>query len=324
MKRFLAAGLSASMVLFAGFAAAQAYPAKQVRVIIPYAVGGGADAAARLVADHLGRTLGQAFVIDPRPGGNTVIGAEAAAKAPADGYTLFVTGGSTMSIQPFVFQGRLPYDPLGDFAPVSMISRFPFFLVVPSTLGVNTFADFVAYVKARPGQLNFVNPGSGTSNHMQTELLRQVAGLDMVGIGYKGQPPALPDLINGQVSFMAPSVGLVQAHIQSGRLKPLATFTSERLAQFPQMPTIAEAGYPDALLVPWFGAFLSSKTPKDITDRVHGAFAAALKSPDVIDRLEKSGSQPGKPFTLAQLDAIVREDMERYAKVAKFANIKPE
>lgn len=196
--------------------------------------------------------------------------------------------------------------------------------MVPAALPVATLKEFVAYVKARPGQLNFVNPGSGTSNHMQTELLRQVAGLDMAGIGYKGQPPAIPALINAQVAFMAPSAGLVQGHIQPGKLKPLATFTSERLAQLPQMPTIAEAGYPEALLVPWFGAFISSKTPQDIIERVHAAIAAALKSPDVIGRLEKSGSQPGKPYTLAQLDKIVREDMERYAKVAKLANIKPE
>ena len=186
---------------------------------------------------------------------------------------------------------------------------------------MSTLKEFVAYTKARPGQLNFVNPGSGTSNHMQTELLRQVAGLEMVSIGYKGQPPAIPDLINGQVSFMAPSLGLVQQHIQSGRLKPLATFTSERLPQLPQLPTIAEAGYPDALLVPWFGAYVSSKTPKELVQRIHGAFEAALKAPDVIDRLEKSGSQAGKPFSLAQLEVIVRDDMARYAKVAKFANL---
>jgi tripartite-type tricarboxylate transporter receptor subunit TctC len=123
---------------------------------------------------------------------------------------------------------------------------------------------------------------------------------------------------------MAPSLGLVQQHIQSGRLKPLATFTSERLPQLPQLPTIAEAGYPDALLVPWFGAYVSSKTPKELVQRIHGAFEAALKAPDVIDRLEKSGSQAGKPFSLAQLEVIVRDDMARYAKVAKFANIKPE
>ena len=261
MKRFLAAGLSASMALFAGFAAAQAYPAKQVRVIIPYAVGGGADAAARLVADHLGRTLGQAFVIDPRPGGNTVIGAEAAAKAPADGYTLFVTGGSTMSIQPFVFQGKLPYDPLGDFAPVSMISRFPFFLVVPSTLGVNTFADFAAYVKARPGQLSYASNGSGGLGHLGTEMLRQAMGLDLAHVPYKGFGPMLPDLLAGRVAAVMMDLAPLGSNARSGSVKFLAVTSSGRSSFMPEVPTVAELAIPGYEIDVWFALYAPAKTP---------------------------------------------------------------
>ena len=299
-----------------------AYPSKPVKVVLPLPAGGIVDIVGRAVTEKIASGWGQPVIIENRPGANSNIGIEAVAKAAPDGYTWLIGGPAILS-NPAIYT-NLPWHPLKDFTCVALVVWTQNIVVVPAALPVSTLKEFVAYVKARPGQLNFVNPGSGTSNHMQTELLRQVAGLDMVGIGYKGQPPAIPDLINAQVSFMAPSVGLVQAHIQSGRLKPLATFTSERLAMFPQMPTIAEAGYPDALLVPWFGAFVSSKTPKDVLDRIHGEFAAALRSPEVIDRLVKSGSQPGKPFSLAELDTIVRQDMERYAKVAKFANIKPE
>lgn len=321
--RFTARVLCLALLAVPALAVAQGtFPSKPIKVVLPLPAGGIVDIVGRAVTEKVSSAMGQPIIIENRPGANSNIGIEAVAKAAPDGYTWLIGGPAILS-NPAIYPS-LPWHPLKDFTCVGLIVWTQNIVVVPAALPVATLKEFVAYVKARPGQLNFVNPGSGTSNHMQTELLRQVAGLDMVGIGYKGQPPAIPDLINAQVSFMAPSLGLVQAHIQSGRLKPLATFTSERLAQLPQMPTIAEAGYPDALLVPWFGAYVSSKTPKDILERIHGGIAAALKSPEVIDRLEKSGSQPGKPFTLAQLDALVRQDMERYAKVAKFANIKPE
>jgi tripartite-type tricarboxylate transporter receptor subunit TctC len=321
--RFAAQMLSIALLAAPALVVAQGtFPTKPVKVVLPLPAGGIVDIVGRAVTEKIASSWGQPIIIENRPGANSNIGIEAVAKSVPDGHTWLIGGPAILS-NPAIYPS-LPWHPLKDFACVGLIVWTQNIVVVPAALPVSTLKEFVAYAKARPGQLNFVNPGSGSSNHMQTELLRQVAGLDMVGIGYKGQPPAIPDLINGQVSFMAPSVGLVQAHIQSGRLKPLATFTSERLPQLPQVPTIAEAGYPEALLVPWFGAFVSSKTPKDILDRVHGAIAAALQSPEVIDRLQKSGSQPGKPFTLAQLDAIVREDMERYAKVAKFANIRPE
>ena len=321
--RLAARLLGLALLALPALAVAQSsFPSKPIKVVLPLPAGGIVDIVGRAVTEKISSTWGQPIIIENRPGANSNIGIEAVAKSAPDGYTWLIGGPAILS-NPGIYPS-LPWHPLKDFTCVGLIVWTQNIVVVPAALPVSTLKEFVAYAKARPGQLNFVNPGSGTSNHMQTELLRQVAGLDMVGIGYKGQPPALPDLINGQVSFMAPSVGLVLAHIQSGKLKPLATFTSERLPQLPQMPTIAEAGYPEALLVPWFGAFIPAKTPREITDRVHGAFAAALKSPEVIDRLEKSGSQPGKPFSLSQLEAIERQDIERYAKVAKFANIKPE
>lgn len=323
MKRLIAAGLAASMALLAGAAFAQSYPAKQVRVIIPYAVGGGADAAARLVADHLGRTLGQAFVIDPRPGGNTVIGAEAAAKAPADGYTLFVTGGSTMSIQPFVFQGKLPYDPLGDFAPVSMISRFPFFLVVPSTLGVSTFADFVAYVKARPGQLSYASNGSGGLGHLGTEMLRQAMGLDLAHVPYKGFGPMLPDLLAGRVAAVMMDLAPLGSNARSGSVKFLAATSSSRSAFMPEVPTVAELAIPGYEIDVWFALYAPAKTPVAIINQLNAEMRKYLGSPEAKDAYAKLGHEPMFSTPEYVRGRIVNEQ-KMFAPAVKAANLKPE
>jgi tripartite-type tricarboxylate transporter receptor subunit TctC len=188
------------LAICAPLAGAQTYPSKTVRVVIPYPPGGGAEAAARLLSVHLTQALGQSFVIEPKPGGNTLIGAEMVAKAPADGYTLLFTGGSTMSVQPFVFAGKLPYDPLNDFAPVSMVSRFPFFVVVPTSLGAKSLAEFVVIAKAKPGQVAYASNGTGALAHLGTEMLSRGTGIDMLHVPYKGFGPALPDLLSGRVS----------------------------------------------------------------------------------------------------------------------------
>jgi tripartite-type tricarboxylate transporter receptor subunit TctC len=323
MKRVLAAGFAASLTLFAGIAAAQPYPARQVRVIIPYTVGGGADAAARLVADHLSRGLGQAFVIDPRPGGNTVIGAEAAAKAPADGYTLFVTGGSTMSIQPFVFQGKLPYDPLGDFAPVSMISRFPFFFVVPSTLGVNTLAEFVAYVKARPGQLSYASNGSGGLGHLGTEMLRQALGLDLAHVPYKGFGPMLPDVLAGRVAAVMMDLAPLGSNARSGAVKFLAVTSSTRSSFMPEVPTVAELAIPGYEIDVWFALYAPAKTPVAITSQLNAEMRKYLGSPEAKEAYAKLGHEPMFSTPDYVRTRIVNEQ-KLFAPAVKAANLKPE
>ena len=205
-----------------GPALAQGWPARPVRVIVPFPPGGGAEAAARFLANHFTQAFGQSFVIDNRPGGNTVIGAEAAAKSAPDGYTLFLTGGSTMSVQPLVFAGKLPFDPLGDFAPVTMVSHFPFFLLVPSSLQVNTLAELVAYVKARPRAVSYASNGSGTMAHLGMEMLKQSTGMDLLHVPYKGFAPALPDLLSGRVGVMMADLAPVGQQIRAGSLKVLA------------------------------------------------------------------------------------------------------
>jgi len=323
MKRILAAALAAAMAVCAGQAAAQAWPAKQVRVIIPYAVGGGADAATRLVADHLSRTLGQSFVVDPRPGGNTVIGAEAAARAPADGYTLFVTGGSTMSIQPFVFKGKLPYDPLGDFAPVGMISRFPFFLVVPATLGVNTFAELVAYVKARPGQLSYASNGSGGLGHLGTEMIRQATGMDLIHVPYKGFGPALPDLLAGRIALVMMDIAPLGSNARSGAVKIIASTSAQRSPFMPEAPTVAELGIPGYELEVWFALYAPAKTPAPIISQLNAEMRKYLGSPEAKEAYAKLGHEPMFSSPEYVTGRIVSEQ-KMFAPAVKAAKLSPE
>ena len=225
MKKLVAAILLA-VALPAGPAFGQAgsaaWSSKPVRVIIPYPPGGSAEAAARFLANHFTQAFGQTFVIDNRPGGNTVIGAEAAAKSAPDGYTLFLTGGSTMSVQPLVFAGRLPFDPLADFAPVTMVSHFPFFVLVPAALQVGTLAELVAYAKANPGRVSYASNGSGTMAHLGMEMLKQATGMDLLHVPYKGFAPALPDLLSGRVGVMMADLAPVGQQLRAGTLKALA------------------------------------------------------------------------------------------------------
>lgn len=323
MQLFIRIVIVALATQFAGHAAAQAYPAKQVRVIIPYAVGGGADAAARLLADQLSRALGQSFVIDPRPGGNTVIGAEAAARAPADGYTLFVTGGSTMSIQPFVFQGKLPYDPLGDFAPIGMISRFPFFLVVPASLGVNSFAELVAYVKARPGQLSYASNGSGSIGHLGTEMIRQAIGLDLTHVPYKGFGPVLPDLLSGRIAVVMMDLAPLGSNVRSGAVKVLASTSLTRSPFMPEVPTVAELGIPGYEIDVWFALYAPAKTPVAIVNQLNAEMRKYLGSAEAKEAYARLGHEATFSTPEVVQGRIVSEQ-KMFAPAVKAAKLKAE
>lgn len=322
-RALLSAALSVALALAAATAAAQApWPSKPIRVVIPLPAGGIVDIVGRAVTEKVSAALGQPLVVENRPGANSNIGIDAVHKATPDGYTWMIAGPAVLS-NPAIYPD-LPWQPERDFTATGLLVWTQNIAVVPASLPVHSLREFAAYAKARPGQLHFANPGSGASNHLQTELFRHVAGIDLIGVGYKGQPPAIPDLINAQIAFMVPSVGLVQQHIASGRLRALATFTHQRLKSMPELPTVAEAGYPEAVVVPWFGAYVSSRVPRDITQKINAAISAALRAPDVIERLEKSGSLPGPAMSLAELEKSVRSDMAQYAKVVKVAGIKPE
>jgi tripartite-type tricarboxylate transporter receptor subunit TctC len=323
MKRKLSLLLGAALVAFTLQAFPQSWPAKPVRVIIPYPPGGGAEAAARFLANHFTQAFGQSFVIDNRPGGNTVIGAEAAAKAPADGYTLFITGGSTMSVQPLVFGSKLPYDPLGDFAPVTQVSHFPFFLFVPASIKVNTLAELVAYVKARPGQVSYASNGTGLLSHLGMEVLKQATGMDLLHVPYKGFGPALPDLLSGRVSAMMADIAPVRSHLQAGTLKALAATSKERSAFLPDAPTVAELGVRDYEIDVWFGLFAPAKTPADILAKLNAEARKYLNSPEAKEAYGKVGHEPLYSSPEA-VRARITAEQKAFAPAVKAAGVKAE
>jgi tripartite-type tricarboxylate transporter receptor subunit TctC len=308
------------LTLAATAAGAQGYPSKPVRVIVPYPAGGIVDIVARAVMEKIAAGWGQPIIIEAKPGADSNIGTDLVAKSAPDGYTWLVTGPAVLS-NPTIY-GNLSWDPLRDFQGVGIVVWNQNIAVVPAALPVNTMKEFVEYAKARPGQLNFGNPGTGSSNHLSTELFIQVAGIKMVNVGYKGQPPAIPDLLNGALHFKIVALGLALPHVQSGKLKALATFTHERVKALPDVPTIAEAGFPEAALVPWYGAYLRAGTPKAIVERVNAEINKALQSPEVAERLLKSGSLPGPVRSPDEIQALMRSDYERWSKVVRAAGIK--
>jgi tripartite-type tricarboxylate transporter receptor subunit TctC len=319
MRKFMALLLLA----VAGAAFGQTWPAKPVRVIIPYPPGGGAEAAARFLANHFTQAFGQSFVIDNRPGGNTVIGAEAAAKSAPDGYTLFVTGGSTMSVQPLVFAGKLPFDPLADFAPVTMVSHFPFFLLVPASLPINTLPELVAYVKARPAQISYASNGSGLMAHLGMEMLKQSTGMDLLHVPYKGFAPALPDLLSGRVGVMMADLAPVGQQLRAGSLKVLAATSLQRSEFLPEVPTIAELGYPGYEIDVWFALFAPARTSPDIVARLNAEARKYLSSPAAKESYGKVGHEPlySAPETVR---ARIASEQKVFAKAVKDANLRPE
>ncbi len=315
--------LGALLLAIAGNAVAQTWPAKPVRVIVPFPPGGGAEAAARFLAGHLSQALGQSFVVDNRPGGNTVIGTEAVAKAAPDGYTLLVTGGSTMSVQPLVFAGKLPYDPLADFAPVTQVSHFPFFVVVPASLGVGTLGELVAYVKARPGQLSYASNGSGTMAHLGMEMLKQATGMDLLHVPYKGFGPALPDLLSERVTVMMADLAPVGQQVRSGALRALAATSRGRSAFLPDVPSVAELGHPGYEIDVWFGLFAPARTPAEIVARLNAESVRYLGSPEAKEAFGKVGHEP-LPSSAEAVRARIASEQKSFAAAVKSAGLKPE
>lgn len=315
--------LFALLCACAPFAAAQSYPAKPVRVVIPYPPGGGAEAAARLLTLHLSQALGQSFVIDPKPGGNTLIGTEMVAKAPGDGYTLLFTGGSTMSVQPFVFAGKLPYDPLNDFAAISMVSRFPFFVVAPASVPAKTLAEFVALAKARPGQVAYASNGTGALAHLGTEMLSRGTGIEMLHVPYKGFGPALPDLLSGRVSLMMADWVVVAPHIKEGKLRALAVTSSGRWNSAPEVPTVAELAIPGYAVDVWFALYAPRGTPAEVVARLGNETRKYLASPEAKAAYDKLGHEAyGSPGE--EVMALVRAEHAKYSVAVREAKVSPQ
>jgi tripartite-type tricarboxylate transporter receptor subunit TctC len=304
-------------------AAAQAYPIKPVKLIIPYPAGGGADAAARLAADGLARALGQSFVVEQRPGGNTLIGTEAAAKSAPDGYTLLLTGGSTMSVQPFVFAGKLPYDPVDGFAHIGTVSRFPFIVTVPASLPPKTLPEFVAFVKAHQGELSYGSNGSGALAHLGIERLKAGTGLQMTHVPYKGFGPMMPDLLSGRVVMTMADLAPIAGHLKAGTLRALAVTTKERWSQMPELPTVAEGGLPGYEVDVWFGLFAPLKTPAEIVSRLEAELQRYLASAEAKEAFLKIGHDAAPSSGEAVRQRIIAEQ-KVYSVLVKQIGLKPD
>ncbi|HZT63207.1 MAG TPA: tripartite tricarboxylate transporter substrate binding protein [Burkholderiales bacterium] len=304
----------------AGAASGQ-YPVRPVRFIVPSAAGGGTDIIARAISLKLAESLGQPFVVENRPGAGQMIGIELVAKSPADGYTILMAA-STLAINPIMYK-KVPYDPLRDFAPITQAATLANVIVVHPSLPVKSIAELIAYAKQRPGQLNFASAGIGTSPQMSIELLKSMAGIDMVHIPYKGTAPGVVDLLAGQVLVMAPNLLTALPHIKAGKLRALAVTSIRRSEGLPDVPTVAESGLAGYDSTQWYGVLAPAGTPKEIVARLHEAIVHALRDPEVGKRLAADGAEAvgSGPEEFA---AFIKSETEKWARVATAAGIKPE
>ena len=300
---------------------AQNYPAKTIRIVVPYVAGGNTDFTARVIAAKLVEVFGQQIVIENRAGGGTNIGSDLIAKAPADGYSLLMGGASkaiNMSLYP-----KMSYDTLRDFAPVVLCVKGANVLSVHPALPAKTLKELLSLARAQPGKLNFASSGIGSSNQMAGELLKVMAKVNITHVPYKGNPPALIDTVSGQVEMLFSGVPALLPHIQSGRLRALAIGSLKRFPALPTVPTLDEAGLKDYEATTWFGLMAPAKVPKDIVARLNSEIGKALASKEVHDRFINEGVEPmgGTP---EQFGMFIRDEIEKYAKVVKAGNLKAE
>ena len=309
----------ASLLVLATCAFGQGWPAKPVRLIVPYPPGGSADILARAIGQKLAEGLGQQVIIDNRPGAGTAIGAEATAKAPPDGYTIMLGTVSSHAINPAL--SPVKFDPIRDFAPVSLVASIPFALIVHPSLPANSVRDLVALAKARPGSLNYSSAGNGTSNHLAGELFKSMTGTFMVHIPYKGSAPALNDLIAGQVQLMFDLVLTSAPHVKSGAVRAIAVTGGERSSALPGVPTVAESGVPGYEVTAWFGFFAPAATPAAIVNALNAETVKAMRLPDLRERLASQGADPITD-TPEQFAAYVKEELGKWTRVVKMSGMK--
>ena len=302
-------------------AAAQAYPNRAVRVIVPFPPGGGTDIISRTVAQKLNESWGQPVVVDNRGGANGLIGTELAARAKPDGYTLLVVI-ATHAINPSLYK-KLPYDTAKDFAPVTLMAKYPFILTIHPSLPPKTVKELIALAKARPGQLSYASSGEGSGPHLGFELFKSAAKIDVVHVPYKGAGPANIDLISGQVQLMFNNFLAAMPQIKAGRLRVLAVTSAERSPVMPQVPTLAQSGLPGFDVTGWYALLAPAETPQAIVAKVQADTAAALRAPAVSSRLSGEGAEP-VGSTPEQLSKFMAIETQKWAKVVKAAGIKTE
>ena len=298
---------------------AQEYPAKQVRVVLPFPAGGGSDIIARVVAQKLTGSLGQPVVVDNRAGASGNIAGEIVAKSPADGYTLLF-GNSSLSISPAVFQ-KLNYDPVRDLTPISMASSYPFALAVHPSLPARSVRELVALAKAKPDALDYASAGAGTMSHLAMELLRLKTGIKVTNLPYKGAAPALVSLLSGETQLAFLVMPVAASQIKAGKLRGLGVAAPTRSAAAPEVPTMEEAGVKDNIAMQWNGFFAPARTPAAIIDRLHREVAKAVQLPDVKLRFEAEGATPSGSSP-SEFAAFYKVEAEKWADVAKRSGTK--
>ncbi|MDE2606145.1 MAG: tripartite tricarboxylate transporter substrate binding protein [Burkholderiales bacterium] len=314
-----AAGLA---LLLPAAAQAQDYPSRPIRIVVGYAPGGTTDIIARIIGAQLSKTMHQAVVVDNRPGAGGNIGADLVAKSAPDGYTLMLGTAGTMAVNPWIYK-TMPVDTVRDFAPVSLIASLPNLMVVNPQVPAKTVQEFVAWAKARPGAVFFGSSGTGNTPHLTAELFNLATGLQMVHVPYKGSGPALSDLVGGkgiQVMFdnMPSAIGFARA----GTLRALAVTGPKRVASDPDIPTVAESGYPGFNVVTWFGLFAPAGTPPAVVERLNREVAEAVRNPEIAKRLSDLGAEPGTN-TPAEFATMVKDARETWGKAVKAAKIQP-
>ena len=307
-------------VLFASAAVgADEYPARTVRVVVPFAPGGGTDIVARILGQQLSQKLGQSFVIENRPAGSGIVGADLVAKAPADGYTLLFAF-SSLSSSAKLFS-HLPYDPIRDFAPVALATTSPLLAVVPASLPAKNVAEFISHAKAHPGKLNYGSSGPGSSPHLATELFLSMTGTQMAHIAYKGIAPAITALLADEVQFSLVPIAVGMPHVRSGKLRALGVAGRTRSSAAPELPTIAESGLPGFEVIGWWGVLAPAKTPRSAIDLLNRELRAALEAADVRRTLLDQGMDPA-PGTPEQFGALIKTDMDKWGEIGRRLGVK--
>jgi tripartite-type tricarboxylate transporter receptor subunit TctC len=300
-------------------AAAQTYPNRAIRLVVPFAPGGSTDVLARIMGQRMTESMGQAVIIDNRPSAGGTTGSDLVAKALPDGYTLFIASPGALTILPHM--RKVSYDTLKDFAPIGLISSGPFLLITHPSVPATNVKELIALAKAKPGGLSYASAGNGVANHLAMELFKYMAKVDIVHVPYKGAPQAVTDVLAGHMNMTFNSIAPVLAHVKSGRVRALGISSLKRSPQLPEIPTIAEAGVPGFEAENWFGMFAPAGTPKPVVKRVSDALVKVVRGSDVKSKFEALGADPvgSTPEAFA---AFLRRDMQRYATVVKVSGAK--
>jgi tripartite-type tricarboxylate transporter receptor subunit TctC len=316
--------LVAGCALFASspYLSAQGYPLKPVRIVVGFTPGGATDIVGRVIAQKLSEATGQSFFVENRPGASATIAAELVARAAPDGYTLMIASTTSHTILPSLM-AKLAYDPQRDFAPVSLLATSPLLLALHPSLPIRSVADMIKLARARPGQLSFGAGGTGTPPHMAGELFKQMAGVDMLYVPYKGEAPAISDLIGGQISLIFSNVVAVLPQVRAGRLRGIAVTAAERLPTLPEFPTVGESGLPGFVVDAWFGLVATARTPNETIAKLNADTVHGMTQPEVRERLAGQGLFV-KTSSPAELAALMQSEIVKWTKVVKAANLKLE